>query len=116
VGTMPFWRTNRSKADPFCVFRNTRDQPAYSAHIDGSMSRTTCWVAVSEFVASVTLSRMTVTDAAPFVTSTVAYVTKVTPRGSGFVNVTTSRAFGSKEMTCGGSESNVVASEGVIAR
>jgi len=45
------------------------------------------------------LSRITVTDAEPFVTPIVACVTKVTPSGSGLVNVTTYRPFGCRETT-----------------
>src|SRR5712691_9976232 len=40
VGMMPFWRSNLSNVETFRKFRNTRDQLAYSAHIEGSMSRT----------------------------------------------------------------------------
>src|SRR2546430_1201167 len=103
VGTMPFWRTKVRNVDAFWVFRNTRDQVARSAHIEGSIFRTARWVDVRTCgAATVTLSRITMTETEPFVTPTVAYVTNVRPSGSGLLNVTTSRALGAGETACGG--------------
>src|SRR3989442_856613 len=99
------------------LLRNTRDQFAYSAHIDGSMFRTTPSPVVSDQDAlTFTLSRLTVTDAEPLVTPTVAWVTKVKPRASGLVNVTTSRPLGCSETICSGSENKVVAKEAGMAK
>src|SRR5256712_1046167 len=73
VGMMPFCRSKVTNVETFRKFRNTRDQLAYSAHIDGSMLRTTrCPVVSVWFALAVILSRLTSTDAAPFVTPTVA--------------------------------------------
>ena len=70
---MPFCRTNVRNVDAFCMFRNTRDHVAWSAHIEGSMSSTARCVDVRTFgAATVTLSRITLTDTEPFVTLTAA--------------------------------------------
>src|SRR5206468_10356461 len=73
VGTMPFWRTKVRNVDALCVFRTTRHQVAWSAHIEGSISRTARCVDASVCgAATLTLSRFTMTDTEPLVTPTAA--------------------------------------------
>src|SRR5437667_4829908 len=72
-----------------------RDHVADAAHILGSTSSVPRWVAFRSAIETFTPFRVSVTSACPLVTTTVAWVTKETPSGSGLVNVTTSRFRGS---------------------
>ena len=93
-----------------------RDHVADAAHILGSTSSVPRWVAFRSAIETFTPFRVSVTSACPLVTTTVAWVTKETPSGSGLVNVTTSRFRGSICTTCGASENSVAARDGVTAR
>src|SRR6266705_6709275 len=71
VGTMPFCRTKVRNVGALWLFRNTRDHVARSAHIEGSTFRTARCVDVKTCgAATVTLSRITMTETEPLVTLT----------------------------------------------
>src|SRR2546422_10244090 len=91
------------------------DQFAYAAHMVGSMSTGIEFGPLRSLVYRVTLFRPTATLKFPAVADTTACVTKVSPRGSGLVNDTTSVLEAFTRTTWSGSENRDAATIGVIA-